>query len=582
MTVSDTVSQQAKLAALYEVSAGLGATLDLSQLLNLVMDSIIQLTHAERGFVMLIDPLSGELEVMAARNVDQETIGGESMKISRTVVQQVADSGDPLLANNAQEDDRFANHASVVSFQLRSIMCAPLRARGRAIGVAYVDNRLFSGAFSPADLELLVAFTNQAAVAIENARLFTQTDQELNRRVQELTLFQQLDRELNKSLDLQRALGLALDWAVRLTAADGGSIGLLEEEEEDAATYARLLAFRGLDEKPRETVPASHPILAELLNSQQSVLTDRVTADQSIDGSPAVTQLATPVRAEGRVIGLITLESRRAHAFSPEDVAFVERVADRAAVAIENSRLYETIHAANKAKNDFISLVTHELRVPMTSIKGYTDLILGGLVGPLTDQQREFLETIKRNLQRMNVLISDLSDINRIESGRMNFELAPFELGEAVMEVIASLRESVTARKQTLSVELTDDLPLVYADRTRFSQVLTNLVSNANKYTPDEGQIEIEARQNGEFVVVKVRDNGLGISEADQAHLFTQFFRSDDEQARRQTGWGLGLSIVKKMVEAQGGAIHCVSAYREGSEFSFTVPSAKSEQLTAK
>ena len=576
MTVSDNVSQQAKLAALYEVSAGLGATLDLPELLNLVMDSIIQLTHAERGFLMLIDPLSGELEVMAARNVDQETISGESMKISRTVIQRVADFGDPLLTDNAQEDDRFANHASVVGFQLRSIMCAPLRARGRAIGAVYVDNRLFSGVFTPADLELLVAFTNQAAVAIENARLFTQTDQELSRRVEELTLFQQLDRELNKSLDLQRVLGLALDWAVRLTAADGGSIGLLEEEDEEQNKPAllRLLAFRGADEKPRETAPTSHPVLAELLRSQQSVLTDRVTPEQSIDGSPAVTQLAAPVRAEGQVIGLITLESQRAHAFSPEDVAFVERVADRAAVAIENARLYEAIHAANKAKNDFISVVTHELRIPMTSIKGYTDLILGGLVGPLTDQQKEFLGTIKRNLHRMNVLISDLSDINRIESGRMNFELAPFDLGEAVVDVVNSLRESVTARQQTLAVVLADDLPLVYADRTRFGQVLSNLVSNANKYTPDEGRIEIEANREGGFVAVMVRDNGLGINEADQARLFSQFFRSDDDHVRRQTGWGLGLSIVKKMVEAQGGAIQCISAYREGSEFTFTVPVA--------
>jgi signal transduction histidine kinase len=580
MTNSDMTSQQAKLAALYEVSAGLGATLDLPELLNLVMDSIIQLTRAERGFLMLIDAASGELEVMAARNFDQETIGGASMKISRTVVQRVADSGDPLLTDNAQEDDRFANHASVVGFQLRSIMCAPLRARGRVIGVAYVDNRLFSGVFTPADLDLLVAFTNQAAVAIENARLFTQTDQALTRRVEELTLFQQFDRELNKSLDLQRVLGLALDWAVRLTAAESGSIGLLEENSEDPDLPAmlRLLAFQGDTEKPHECVPTDHPVLAELLQSQQSILSDQVTAEDAIDGSPAATQLAVPVRAEGGVIGLITLESQLPRAFSPEDLAFVERVADRAAVAIENSRLYEAIHAANKAKNDFISLVTHELRIPMTSIKGYTDLILTGMVGPLTDQQRDFLDTIKRNLHRMSVLISDLSDISRIESGRMNFDMAPFELGEAVVDVVNSLRESVAAREQTLVVDLADDLPLVYADRNRFGQVLSNLVSNANKYTPDKGKIEVTAVREGEFVTVTVRDDGLGISETDQARLFTQFFRSEDDQVRQQTGWGLGLSIVKKMVEAQGGTIACVSEYRQGSAFSFTVPVADGDE----
>jgi two-component system phosphate regulon sensor histidine kinase PhoR len=160
----------------------------------------------------------------------------------------------------------------------------------------------------------------------------------------------------------------------------------------------------------------------------------------------------------------------------------------------------------------------------------------------------------------------------------MNFDMAPFELGEAVVDVVNSLRESVAARGQTLVVDLADDLPLVYADRNRFGQVLSNLVSNANKYTPDKGKIEVTAVREGEFVTVTVRDDGLGISETDQARLFTQFFRSEDDQVRQQTGWGLGLSIVKKMVEAQGGTIACVSEYRQGSAFSFTVPVADGDE----
>ncbi|MEZ4594590.1 MAG: HAMP domain-containing sensor histidine kinase [Chloroflexota bacterium] len=141
-------------------------------------------------------------------------------------------------------------------------------------------------------------------------------------------------------------------------------------------------------------------------------------------------------------------------------------MSDRAAVAIKNAKLYEAIQDANRAKSEFISLVAHELRVPMTSIKGYTDLMNAGLAGPLSDQQKQFLEVIRRNLTRMSSLISDLSDINHIESGRMKFDLQPLDLREVVADVTDSLRERIENRQQTLHIEIEDELPLVFADTT--------------------------------------------------------------------------------------------------------------------
>jgi signal transduction histidine kinase len=563
--------QQARLAALYEVSAKRGTTLDLGELLNLVMDSMIQLSGAERGFLVLSDEVSGELKTMAARNVDQETIAGRSMEISRTVVQRAISTGQGIVTDNAQEDDRFSGHESVVGYQLRSILCAPLRARGRIIGAVFVDNRLFSGVFNKEDLALLEAFTNQAAMAIDNARLFTQTDQALARRVEELTLFQRIDQELNKSLDLNRVLSLALDWAITLTAAERGSSGLIETNEENEKVLY-LLSHSGAEDHTLPTVTATHPVLSQVLEGKVSVNTQNVSAEQAIDGSATASQLAVPIKREGEVTGLITLESQQISNFRQEDVAFVERLADRAAVAIENSRLYEAIHAANSAKNEFISIVTHELRLPMTSIKGYTDLILGGMVGPLNVQQNEFLQIVKRNLDRMSVLIRDLSDINRIESGRMQFDFDQFSLEEALDDVVDSLRESIDARHQELTLDVAEGLPDVCADRNRISQVLTNLISNANKYTPDGGKITIRVNQTGRYATIDVKDTGIGISEEDQSKLFTQFFRSESEAVREQTGWGLGLSIVKKMVEAQGGEISCISEIGRGSTFTFTIP----------
>lgn len=568
--------QQARLAALYEVSSQLGASLNLSDVLNQVMDAIIKLTGAERGFLMLFDEESGRLKTKAARNVDQETIDEQTRQISRTVVERVVASGEGVLTDNAQEDERFSMQQSVVGFQLRSIMCAPLRSRGGVIGAVYVDNRLFSNLFEQGDLDLLVAFANQAAMAIENARLFTQTDQALARRVEELSLFQRIDQQLNKSLDLSRVLNLALSWAINLTETDGGSIGLIETnaDEPDKLPKLRLMVQRGEGNGETRLVQADHPVLAEILRNGVSITTQNVSPAESIDGTPATVQLAVPIKEErnGRVVGLITLENQHSDEINTDDIAFVERLADRAAVAIENARLYEAVQAANKAKSDFVSLVTHELRLPMTSIKGYSDLLTSGMAGELNEQQQQFFAVIQRNLGRMSRLISDLADINRVESGRMKFEKKQINLPPIVEDVVDNLREAINGRNQTISLNLSTDLPTVYADPTRLSQVLTNLISNAHKYTPDDGHIEIQAHATNGQVQVDISDNGLGISEADQEKLFTQFFRAESAAVRQQQGWGLGLSIVKKIIEAQGGTISFASELGTGSTFSFTIP----------
>jgi signal transduction histidine kinase len=568
--------QQERLAALYQVSSQLGSSLDLSEVLNQVMDSIIELTGAERGYMVLYDETSGDLEPAVVRNVDQEKIEAGSLQVSRTVIEQAVATGKGIVTNNAQEDERFAGQESVVGFQLRSIMCAPLRVRNRILGAVYVDNRLFSGVFGAEDLNLLVAFTNQAAIAVQNARLFTQTDQALARRAEEISLFQRINRQLNKSLDLQRVLRLALDWSVSLTGADGGSIGLIEEGEESGQQLLRLLATTGMgSDRAPAIVHTDHPILARVLAEGESVVTTEVPQELSIDGTPAQVQLAVPVLRDGAVAGLITLESQKAGALDGETMGFVERLADRASVAINNARLYERIHAANKAKSDFVSTVTHELRLPMTAIRGYADLMNSGMAGPLSDQQKQFLAVIRRNLLRMSDLIRDLGDINRIESGRMKFESRRFAIHDTINDVAENLRESIAGRNQTLTIRLPDSLPEIYADPTRVSQILTNLLSNANKYTPDDGEIEIRVLRFANHISVSVIDNGHGISEEDQKKLFTQFFRAESQAVRQQQGWGLGLSIVKKMVEAQGGEVTFESALGKGSSFTFTVPLAK-------
>jgi signal transduction histidine kinase len=549
-------TEQSRLEVLYRVSRVLGASLDLNEVLTRVMDAVIELTQAERGFLMLIDPDTGKLDLRAARNLERETIESQDMEVSRTVIRNVIESGQGVVTTDAQNDPRFAAQESVILYSLRSVLCAPLRVRDRIAGVVYLDNRAQSGLFTDQDLEMLNAFASQAAIAIDNARLYTQTDQALAERVSELETLTQIDRELNAQLDFTQVVDIARRWAITGTGAADGWIALLEED-------IPINIVAGFDETRQAALNGALGALVERCLSESS---SQNLAPQ--DGNPA--RLIISMQYTRKPFGVLVVE--RPEPFTSPAQQFLERLAGRAASAIQNARLYKAVQDANQAKTRFVSVVTHELRIPMTSIKGYTDLLRGGMVGPINEMQTNFLEVIRNNVERMSVLVSDLSDISHIETGRMKLSLSVVNLGENVKQVLQSVQPKIEEKQQILTVDLPENLPTVNVDPNRLAQVLTNLVSNANKYTDPEGKIDLRARLENEFIRVEVSDSGIGISPEDQKRLFTQFFRSDDPMVREQQGWGLGLNVTQRLVELMGGQIGVQSEYRKGSLFWFTVP----------
>jgi signal transduction histidine kinase len=296
----------------------------------------------------------------------------------------------------------------------------------------------------------------------------------------------------------------------------------------------------------------------------------------------AQNQTVIPIRREATVIGLLMLENTSG---AQADLAFLNRLSDHAAIAISNAQLYGEVQRANLAKSDFVSLVAHELKNPMTSIKGYTELLQGGAVGVINEMQANFLNTIRSNTERMSTLVSDLNDNSKIEAGRLRLDFKPVEINELVDEVVRSTKRQLEDKKQVIQEQLSPQLPKVWGDRTRIGQVLTNLVSNANKYTPESGVLIVGAESAANLwdpegaarvVHVWVKDNGIGISEEDQLKVFQKFFRSEDQKAREAPGTGLGLNITKSLVEMQGGRIWFESVYRQGTTFHFTVPVAES------
>lgn len=542
---------QSRLAALYNVSQVLGTSLDLDQVLNQVMDAVIDLTGAERGFLMLLEGEQGELSLRAGRDIDHATLERKDMEVSRTIIRSVVEQGVGVLSTDAQTDPRFSGGDSIILLALRSVMCAPLRTRGQIIGVVYVDNRAKSGIFTTGDLDLLNAFASHAAVAIENARLYTQTDQALAERVAELEILSEIDQQLNERLDFDLAVTITCSWALKGTG--GSSVWLIRSDENGLSVVSGPETEMG--NALRQIV---HDTLAECA----------VTAAPPSETGKAY--LAAPVQCSGKPAFILVVE--RAEPFGDLLKSFLSRLAGRAGAALENARLYQAVQEANSAKTKFVSVVTHELRIPMTSIKGYTDLLRQGVVGTVNEMQLNFLNVIRNNVERMSALVSDLSDISHIENGRIKLNSSMVSAAESVQETVNNLKPRIQEKGQELSIEVQSALPQVYADPNRLVQVLTNLLNNAHKYTPEKGKLSLRASQNGEYVRFEVQDNGIGISPEDQEGLFGQFFRSESPEVREQQGWGLGLNLANRLVTLMGGEMGVRSMLGEGSTFWFTIP----------
>ena len=228
------------------------------------------------------------------------------------------------------------------------------------------------------------------------------------------------------------------------------------------------------------------------------------------------------------------------------------------------------IQEANRLKTEFVSMVSHELRTPLTSIQGYADLLLEDK--QIAGEERESLTIVKKNADRLLGLINDLLDLSRMEAGRLDLHRTSLDLARLIPEVAGSLRPLIEAKRQRLRLDLGEALPAVWADADRVTQILTNLISNAHKYTLVEGSITVAARRDDGFVRVDVSDTGIGLSPEDQAQLFTKFFRAPDRSPQAGGGTGLGLVITRLLVELHGGRITVSSAPGQGSTFSFSLP----------
>jgi signal transduction histidine kinase/putative methionine-R-sulfoxide reductase with GAF domain len=588
-----------QLSLLNEIARSLTSTLTLKPLLNQILESAVEILNCEAGSLLLVDQTTGELVFEVAVGPVANDLIGQRMPPGKGLVGSAVESRTAIIANGARHrKDWFNQTDEQTGFHTQDLLVVPMEMKDRVIGVLEVINKKDGLAFNDDDRDLLTAFTGQAAVAIENARLYTLTDEALNARVEELSVMQRIDRELNTSLEVNRAMRITLSWAMRQSKAEAGLIGVVNEQG------LSLVASEGYSDELAPFEDAA--LLMDLPAIQEAIHTGQAHCAQSApdEGKFGLLrgvrgQVAVPIRRESQVIGLILLESTRAGDCPAEVLAFLSRLSDHAAIAISNAQLYTAIENANTAKSEFVSFVSHELKTPMTSIKGFTDLLAAGVVGPVNENQANFLSTIRSNVDRMATLVSDLADVSRIEAGRLKLEFGAIPVSDIVEEVSRSVRKQFEEKQQVLAINMEERLPSMWGDRTRLIQILTNLMSNAYKYSPLNGKITLCAQVadshiaagsphgNGSLrslstgdgpkvIHISVQDTGFGISPEDQEKIFQKFFRSEDQSIRDTPGTGLGLNITKTLVEMQGGAIWFVSEYRKGTTFHFTIPIAES------
>ncbi|MCR4407992.1 MAG: GAF domain-containing protein [Anaerolineae bacterium] len=667
------------------------------KVLNLVVETAVHITGAEEGYLLLVDEQSNELHLRAAQNMGDQYSRDFKLRVDDTIAGRVVRTGEPVLFNWLEAEQRFKIKTG---YLVKSLLNVPLKVRDRVIGVLGVDNQISDKTFTRNDLLLLTTLAGHAAIAIENAQLFAVTRETLERRMRELSAMQTIARDLNATLDADRIASLVLLQALQMTEAQTGMIGVLSE---GFLTWtSRGYLTDALSDE--EFAPKwDKGVLGRVTRTGQPALIADVRSDPEVQWSVPTTrsQLAVPIRREDKVIGIIDLESGEVGAFNEDDLRFLMGLADHAAVALENARLFGAVmeeqwktklilrsiadgvytvdrdlriltlnpsaekltgwreaevvgrpcsevfqeqaedgkllckeqcqlrqamltgkpivsaspqriligkdghqipiassaapllgrdnrvigavavfrdvsaeRELDRMKSEFISMVSHQLRSPLASINASAELMLGSEVEPAL--QREMLELIRTQCISLGKFVEDILNVSRLEAGWVQAQKEPVTLLPLIKRTINLLK--VKTDKHTFKVVTSGDVPFVIGDASKIEVILHNLLENAMKYSPAGGIIVVEVHEEGDQVITRVIDQGIGIPEDQQDKIFERFHRVDSGDGQAIYGYGLGLYTSKKLTELQGGKLWVQSKLGEGSCFSVSLPRWNGEE----
>jgi two-component system, NtrC family, sensor kinase len=487
------------------------------------------------------------------------------------------------------EDNLRARFAR--SLGVRTVLATPLLREGGSIG-AILIRRTEVRPFTDKQVALLKTFADQAVIAIENVRLFQELQErtsELVNSVEELKALGEVGQAVSSSLDLETVLETIVARAVDLSRTD---CGVIYEYDEGAQEF-NLRASHRMEEEAVEVLKATRIRAGEGAAGQAALTRAPVQIADTFDQRERSTSrirpllnrlgyrslLTVPILREQQIMGGLTVWRRQVGEFEPEVVNLLQTFATQSALAIQNARLFREIEdksrqieAANRHKSEFLANMSHELRTPLNAIIGFSEVLGERLFGELNAKQAEYTEDILSSGRHLLSLINEILDLSKVEAGRMELELATFDLPLAIDNARTFVRERATTHGITVDVAIDDHLGEFVGDERKIKQILLNLLSNAVKFTPEGGRIGINAKQSNGAVEISVTDTGIGIAPGDQPRIFEEFRQVGSDYEHKIEGTGLGLTLAKKFVELHGGRIWVESEIGKGSRFTFTLP----------
>jgi signal transduction histidine kinase/DNA-binding response OmpR family regulator len=494
------------------------------------------------------------------------------------VVEQIAD----VLA-----DAEYARPEAQRLAGFRTIIGAPMLAGDDLVGVLSVW-RTEVEPFDEMEASVLASFAAQAASAVRNAELMTtlrSRTAELAQKVDQLEALAELNQAVSRSLDIDEVLETVIERAVDASGTDAGSIFVFDETTgefvlrtayatpDDLVTELRGIRIHLDATLVGRSALAGHPMLVPDI-----ALVERDAHLEALHRHGWHAVLVVPMVRPGSIVGALVVRRKTPGSIPEATVDLMQTFATQSALSIANARLFREIaektdqlEVASRHKSEFLASMSHELRTPLNAVIGFSDVLLDRMFGDLNDKQDEYLRDIRASGQHLLELLNEILDLSKVEAGRLDLDLAPVALPTLIESCVQMVRDRADRSGVQVSVTIEARTPDAHADQLRLKQVVLNLLTNAVKFTPSGGRIEIAVAPAGSDVQVSVRDTGPGIAPADQERIFESFQQGSRGPAKEE-GTGLGLTLSRRLAELQGGRLWLVSEPGAGSTFFLTVP----------